>query len=115
MKNKSAAIERVSAVSLKISPESMLLAAICITDMVLTICLVQFRLAVEQNPLMAACLDRGIGTFVLAKLFSFLPFIVLVEIHKRRNPAFVRTATRLAIFLYLAVYGVIMVRVNLMA
>jgi hypothetical protein len=115
MKDKSTATERVNAVSLKISPESTLLAAICIADMILTIFLVQFRLAVEQNPLMAACLNKGIATFVVAKMLSFVPFIVLAEIHKRRNPAFVRTATRLAILLYLGVYGVVMVRVNLMA
>lgn len=99
----------------KISTESILLAAICMADMVLTIFLVQFRLAVEQNPLMAACLNKGVFAFVLVKMLSFAPFIILAEIHKRRNPTFVRFATRLAIALYLGVYAFIMIRVNLMA
>ena len=99
----------------KISPESVLLAAICIIDMVTTITLVKFRLAVEQNPLMAACLSRGVATFVMAKLLSFVPFVVVAEMHRRRNPAFVRAASRVAIFLYLFIYSAILVRVNFLA
>ncbi|MDO8586273.1 MAG: DUF5658 family protein [Armatimonadota bacterium] len=99
----------------KISPESALLAAICIVDMVLTITLVKFRLAVEQNPLMAACLSKGVLTFVAIKILSFTPFIIVAELHRRRNPAFVRAATRMAIFLYLGIYTAILVRVNFLA
>ena len=98
---------------LKISRECALLAAICTVDMLLTLTVVQFRLATELNPLMAACLHRGAAVFVGVKLLSFVPFIALAEIHRRRNPAFVRTATRCAIFLYLGAYTTILVHANL--
>ena len=97
---------------LKISPESKLLAAICIIDMALTVVLVQFRLATEQNPLMAACLNRGAATFVLIKLLSFTPFVIVAELHRRRNPAFVKTATRCAIVLYLGIYTSVFICAN---
>jgi hypothetical protein len=99
----------------KISRESLLLAAICITDMILTATLVQFKLAAEQNPLMAACLGKGIGIFIIVKMLTFVPFIALAEYYRRHNPAFVRTATRCAIFLYLSVYATVLIRVNFLA
>ena len=98
---------------LRISPECGLLAAICIIDMLLTLTVVQFRLATEQNPLMAACLHRGVGVFVITKLLSFIPFIMLAELHRKRNPMFVRTATRTAIVLYLCIYTTVLVHANL--
>ena len=98
---------------LRISRESVVLAIICTLDMVSTAFLVRFRLAAEQNPLMAACLDRGLLFFFAVKLLSFVPFIVLVERYRRRNPAFVRAATRAAIVLYLCVYAVLFARANL--
>lgn len=101
--------------SLKISSESAFLAAICLADMILTATLVQFRLAVEQNPLMAACLERGILTFVVVKLLSFVPFIIIAEIYRRKKPEFIRTATRCAIALYLFIYTTVLVRVNFLA
>lgn len=98
---------------LRISRECALLAAICTFDMLLTLTVVQFRLATEMNPLMAACLHRGAGVFVAAKLLSFVPFIALAEMHRRRNPSFVRAATRCAIFLYVGVYTTVLIHANL--
>jgi hypothetical protein len=99
----------------RVSPESMVLAAICTVDMLLTLILVQFRLAAEQNPLMSACLNHGDATFVIVKLASFIPFIALVEVHRARNPIFVRNATRWAIVLYIAVYVMFFVRANFLS
>ena len=96
----------------KISTESMFLAAICVADMALTVILVHFRLATEQNPLMAACLAKGTATFILVKLLSFVPFIVVAELYRRRNPAFVRAAIRCAIALYLCVYTTALIGAN---
>ncbi|MDO8681978.1 MAG: DUF5658 family protein [Armatimonadota bacterium] len=101
--------------SIRISRESALLAAICIVDTLLTALLVQFRVATEQNPLMAVCLDRGTVFFIAAKILSFAPFLVVAEIHKRRNPVFVRKATWMAIALYLGIYSVVFLRVNIFA
>jgi hypothetical protein len=100
---------------LRMSAESAVLATICTIDMALTALLVQFRLAAEQNPLMAACLDRGMIVFLTVKLVSFVPFIVLVEIYRHRNPQFVRVATRAAIGLYLCVYLALFARANLIS
>lgn len=97
----------------KISLETKILAAICTLDMAATAVLVHFHCATEFNPLMAACFERGIGVFILVKLMSFVPFLVIAERHRRRNPAFVQTALRCAIFLYTAVYTTVFLHVNL--
>ena len=97
---------------LSISPESAILTAICCVDMLLTLVLVQCRLATEQNPFMSACLSRGVLFFVVVKLLSFVPFVVLVEFHRRRNPRFVRTVTRCTILLYLGIYTTLFIKVN---
>jgi hypothetical protein len=95
-----------------ISRESKILTVICLTDMFLTLAFVHLRLAVEQNPLMAACLNKGPWVFVGVKLLSFVPFIIVAELHRRRNPAFVRAATRCAIVLYAGIYTLLFIGIN---
>ncbi len=98
---------------LNISFESLLLAAICLADMIATIVFVSLGHACESNPLMAACLNHSLGLFVAVKIASFIPFIIVCEIHKRRNPAFVRMAMRAAIGLYLAAYVILVTQQNI--
>ena len=96
-----------------ISVESLILAGICFADMIATIVFVSMGRACESNPLMAACLRHSVGMFVGVKLMSFIPFIILCERHKRRNPGFVRIAMRAAIGLYLAAYVVLVTQQNI--
>ena len=97
----------------KVSTESLVLVAICLADMFSTLFFVMKGLAVEQNPLMAACLRHGPMAFVLVKLASFVPFVVAIELYRRRNAAFARLACRSAIALYLVTFVALTLGTNL--
>lgn len=96
-----------------ISVESVVLATVCLVDTLSTLVLVSTGAAVEANPFMAACLRYGAGAFVLIKLLSFLPFVIVTEWYRRRNVAFARTIARAAIGVYLLSYLVLTTRVNI--
>ena len=98
---------------LKVSTESLVLVAICLADMLLTLFFVVRGLAVEQNPLMAACLRHGTTAFVLVKLASFVPFVIAIELYRRRDAAFARLACRSAIALYLVTFVALTLGTNL--
>jgi uncharacterized membrane protein len=95
-----------------ISTESVVLTLICLADMLSTLVLVTLGYAAEQNPLMAACLQRGPATFVLVKALSFIPFVVTIEWYRRKKPVFARNAGRAAILSYLIVYIALTLRAN---
>jgi hypothetical protein len=96
-----------------ISIESILLAAICLADMITTVIMVSAGIAVESNPIMSACLRHGPTFFIVVKLISFVPFIVVTEWYRRKNPAFSRAASRAAIVIYMFAYITLTARVNL--
>jgi len=96
-----------------ITAESKILIAICLADMLSTVIAVLSGFAVEYNPLMAACIRRGIWVFIFVKLISFAPFILAVEYYRRKNPEFSRNACRSAIVLYIIVYIGLTIRANL--
>ena len=95
-----------------LSLESLILAGICIADMIATVVLVAVGCASESNPLMAACMRHSVYTFIAVKVASFAPFILLCEYHRRRNPVFVRGAMRSAIVLYLVAYVALVTHQN---
>lgn len=97
----------------KVSTESLVLVTICLADMLATLFFVLRGSAVEQNPLMAACLRHGPMAFVLVKLMSFVPFIIAVEFYRRQNASFARLACRSAIALYLVTFVALTVGTNL--
>ena len=97
-----------------IALESLILAVICAVDMFSTMWLVGAGHAVEANPLMAFYIHAGgLAAFAGAKALMFLGPIFSLEVLRRRRPLFVRTALRLAVVLYLAVYCVGVLCVNL--
>ena len=89
-----------------VAPESLLLAAICLLDLVTTCFWIRYREAVEGNPLMAWYLASG-GTPV----FVFIKFVLCVlplfvaEWARRTRPRFVHAALRLTIAAYVTSYG----------
>ena len=91
----------------RVSVESLILVAMCLLDMLVTLFLVLRGFAVEQNPLMAACINHSPATFVLVKIASFVPFVVAVEFYRRKNPHFARMACRCAIVLYATTFVVL--------
>lgn len=97
----------------KVSAESLILVAICLADMISTLFFVLRGTAVEQNPLMAMCLKQGPVVFVLVKLASFVPFVLAIELYRRRNAAFARLACRTAIAAYVVTFAVMTVGCNL--
>ena len=88
----------------RVSVESLILVAICLADMLSTLYFVMMGMAVEQNPLMAACINHSPVTFVLVKMASFVPFIIAIELYRRKNPDFAIKACRCAIALYLVTF-----------
>lgn len=99
--------------SLKLSPESIILSAICIADMLITVFLVKHGMAMEQNPLMASCIRQSYTTFIIVKLLSFLPFVAVTEWYRKYNPEFARTAARIAIVAYTISYAVLTIGTNM--
>jgi hypothetical protein len=106
------ALRKDARMRVKICAESLILIAICVVDMLATLCFVLTGMAVEQNPIMAACINRGPAAFVLVKLVSFVPFVVAVELYRRRNPGFARAVCRWAIGVYLATFVVLTLGTN---
>ena len=89
------------------APETWLLAAICLADLVSTILLIRAGVATEGNPLLRAALDRGgVVAFSAAKTaMTALPLAGL-EAARRECGGFVQRAQRLGIAGYVAIYGI---------
>jgi len=104
--------EMVIRMKLRVSIESMVLIAICLADMAATLYFVLRGTASEQNPLMAACINYSPLLFVLVKIASFMPFVVAVELYRRRNPGFARKACLCAIALYLITFAALTLGAN---
>ncbi len=98
---------------LRISIESIILVTICLADMLSTLFFVTRGCAVEQNPLMAACFRHSTTMFVLVKVASFVPFVVAVELYRKKNASFAKLACRSAIALYLVTFIALTVHTNL--
>ncbi len=52
-------------------------------------------------------------TFVVVKTASFVPFIIAVEVYRRRNPGFARKTCLCAIGLYLLTFCGLTLGVNM--
>lgn len=106
-------VEKLRRTNLFISAESLILIGICLADMLVTLYLVMQGMATEQNPIMAACLDCGPAVFVLVKIASFVPFVIAVELYRRRNPEFARKSCILAITLYVVIFCALTIGTNM--
>jgi hypothetical protein len=84
--------------------ESVLFAAICLTDMFSTLYWVHMGSATEANPMLARCLQQGDAVFCLTKLASFVPMLCLAAWYRLKQPKFIATALRLAIVAYIGIY-----------
>jgi hypothetical protein len=94
-------------------PETTLLALIGCLDLVTTMFLISSGQAWEANPLMAPLLrSHGPGGLILGKVFLLAGPLVIAEAARKRNPAFVRTALRVGIALYLVLYFIGFTRLN---
>jgi Ca2+/H+ antiporter len=94
------------------SRESLIVAALCVLDLISTIYLVQNHQAQEGNVVMDFYLQQGIGAFVGAKCMLFVPALVIAEWYRRRNSRLVIRTLRLVIVLYLAFYSAYVFQAN---
>ena len=97
----------------RVSIESLILVVVCMMDMLSTLFFVMRGCAVEQNPLMAACLRHSPMTFVVVKLLSFIPFVIAIELYRKKDPAFSRIVCRSAIVLYVVTFTALTLGTNL--
>ena len=98
---------------IRVSGESVVLVMICLADMLSTLFFVLTGSAVEQNPLMAACLRHSPALFVLVKVLSFVPFVVAIELYRLRDAAFARLVCRSAIALYVVTFAALTLGTNI--
>ncbi|MCC6445313.1 MAG: hypothetical protein IT210_17870 [Armatimonadetes bacterium] len=92
-------------------PGNQILIGLCLADTVSTLILTSMG-GMEANPIMAYFLNRGAWHFVLAKIASFAPAVVLLENYRRRRPETADRMIYITIFLYLSIYIVAFMRVN---
>lgn len=84
--------------------ESLLLCAICVSDMLSTLFWVHTHQATEANPWMSLWLHHGDGAFCAAKLISFVPFLLIAAYLRPRRPRLIAVALRGTLGLYISVY-----------
>ena len=98
---------------LRIAPESLILATICLLDLGTTIFWVTYREAMEGNPIMAFYLHHG-GTpaFIAAKMVLLTMPLLIAEWARLTNPRFVQRALRVGIAAYLTLYVLGVVHIN---
>jgi hypothetical protein len=87
----------------------MLLFAICAFDALSTWAFLVTRTATEANPVLAHAASVSPQHFLVVKLLTFVPAIVLAEWYRRRNPNFVRMGLRVATTAYVAIYSLFVV------
>jgi len=97
---------------LRLTRGSMVLLFICTLDMLTTLYFVTHGMAVEVNPLMNAFFKISPLAFVMAKLVSFVPFIIAIELYKKYNARFTSIATRFTIVAYSVIYVIATVGAN---
>ena len=89
-----------------IAIESVVLGALCLFDLVSTVCLIHFGLATEANPLLDFYIrNGGMICFAAAKILLSMGPLFALEVIRRRRPRLVQGLLRLGIVLYLTTYG----------
>jgi len=89
----------------KVYWQNVVMAIICLVDMIYTCIVVQSGVAVEANPIMAFFLDKGLLAFIWAKTISFMIPIAIIEgMRPYKNPALISRILTCGIIAYLAVY-----------
>ncbi|MBI3912194.1 MAG: hypothetical protein HY320_14850 [Armatimonadetes bacterium] len=92
--------------------ETIILSLLCFGDLFHTVYLIQVHGWSEGNPLMAAVLAAGLLPFILVKLLSFMPALILAEWCRRRRPGCIERVMRVVAVLYVAIYAVGLLGIN---
>jgi hypothetical protein len=92
--------------------ETLLLAGLCLADLILTAILISTGLFTEGNPILAHYLQYGLGVMCLVKFASFVLPLTVAEWYRRQQPIFVKFVLRSALFLYIVGYVMGVAAVN---
>lgn len=87
-----------------VGSEVVWISAICMLDLATTLYWVSQGHAREGNPIMAFFLDQGPAPFIMAKIATFAPALVVAEWYRPRNPRLIRKLLRWVIAAYLFIY-----------
>ena len=87
-----------------VSQEAVLIAFLCLLDLITTLYWVSQGQAQEGNPLMAYFLGLGSDAFVFAKVLTFAPALVLAEWYRPRNPRLITRLLRWVAAGYVCIY-----------
>ena len=93
-------------------PETVILALICLGDMIQTLFVVRSGVAIEANPVLAQTLSYSPWVFALVKCASFMIPLTAVEVLRPLCPMFVRAALRIGASGYLTVYVIGVFHIN---
>jgi hypothetical protein len=99
----------------RISRDSLLLAAVCTADTVITAALLATGYFTEANPLLAFYLQWGIGAMCGVKVLTFVVPIAIAEWYRHREPIFIARLLRITTFLYVCGYLTATATVNFAA
>lgn len=92
--------------------ESKVLIGICVLDLISTLVLLNHTGTIEGNPLMSFYLRYGVGMFVLMKVALVVLPLFIAEWSRQYRPRFVRFMLRSAIAIYVGIYLVMFLAVN---
>jgi len=98
--------------SAPVRKESILLAIICMLDLLSTVVLIKLGIATEANPILGWYLAQGMGMFVAAKTFLSMAPIAGLEIVGWKYPRLAQFALRAGIAGYIAIYGLGSLQIN---
>ena len=87
-----------------VSQEAVCITWICLLDLGTTLYWVSQGQAREGNPLMAFFLDQGVVPFIVAKICTFVPALIMAEWYRPRNPRLIHKLLRWVIAGYFFIW-----------
>lgn len=96
-----------------ITPVNALLFFVGLLDLLTTVIWLETGRIMEVNPIMAGVLKLGMTPFILVKMSTLVIYVGVMEWYRRRrNPAFARFMSYVALFGYIGIYTVSFYHVN---
>ncbi|MDE2127302.1 MAG: hypothetical protein KGJ62_12000 [Armatimonadetes bacterium] len=93
-------------------PESYILVALCLFDLISTLWLIALGHGAEANPVMGFYVRAGLPVFAAMKLLLVFAPVVALEVLRRRRPRFIRLMLRVGIAAYAFCYGFGIYQIN---
>ncbi len=87
-----------------VCPETLMLAALCLLDLLTTLHWLSTGQMTEGNWMMAPVLVHGPRGLILAKLLLFVPALAAAEWYRPRSPERIRRVLRMVLTAYAVVY-----------